>query len=173
MTNEDLLVATALAAWKTNLARFESGLASMSDDKLLTEVAPGRNRIKYLVGHLAVVHDRMFPQLGLAERLHPELDEEFLAQPDRAVQPETSVEDLRKAWHEIHNKLTPMLEALTPAQWLEKHALVSVDDFGKRASPQPLRSLPQPLKPPLLPRRTNQTGQVKAGSRKQEAGSRK
>ena len=136
MTNEELFVATALAAWKTNLARMGSGLMAMSDADLHREIAPGKNRISYLVGHLTVVHDRMFPQMGLGERLHPELDAEFFANPDRATQPETSLDNLRKAWHDVHNKLTPMFEAVTPAQWLEKHTLVTVEDFAK----EPMRN---------------------------------
>ena len=37
----------------------------------------------YLVGHLAATHDRLFPLLRLGERLHPELDSQFLETPDR------------------------------------------------------------------------------------------
>jgi len=35
---------------------------------------PGRNPVYYLMGHLALIHDRLLPMLGFGERLHPELD---------------------------------------------------------------------------------------------------
>ncbi len=57
----------------------------MNDEELLREVAPGRNRVFYLMGHLTAVHDRLLPMLGLGERLHPELDDDFLTNADRVT----------------------------------------------------------------------------------------
>jgi len=36
-------------------------------------------RFFYLLGHLTAMHDRMFPLLGIGERLHTELDEPHIA----------------------------------------------------------------------------------------------
>ena len=36
-------------------------------------------RFFYLLGHLTAMHDRMFPLLGIGERLHTELDERYIA----------------------------------------------------------------------------------------------
>ena len=43
---------------------------------------PGKNRLYYLMGHLAATDDRLFPLLRLGERLHAELDSHFLDSPD-------------------------------------------------------------------------------------------
>src|SRR2546422_8084931 len=47
---------------------------TLSSEEVLREIAPGRNRLLYLWGHLTAIHDAMLPLLGLRGRLHPEFD---------------------------------------------------------------------------------------------------
>lgn len=131
MTTEEMLANSALKSWKLVIARFDGAVASLSDDKLQQTVAPGKNRLFYLLGHLTAVHDRLFPLLGLGERLHPELDEVYIANPDRTHPDPVSGADLKRAWTEVNNKLTTAFEKLTPQQWLEKHTAVSDEEFAK------------------------------------------
>jgi hypothetical protein len=131
VTNEELLGVTALNSWKLIIGRFDQNLATLTDEQLQKQVAPGKNRLFYLVGHLTAVHDRLFPMLGLGERLHPELDETYLTNPDRALPDPLSASDLRKAWTEVNGRLTDAFERFTPADWLEKHTAVSDEDFAK------------------------------------------
>lgn len=131
MTNEELLCSAALNNWKIILGRFDQLVAALTDEQLQTRVAPGKNRLFYLLGHLTAVHDRMFPLLGIGERLHAELDEPFVTNPDGAIADPVSASDLKKAWTEVNNKLTKSFEAFTPSDWLNKHASVSDDDFAK------------------------------------------
>jgi hypothetical protein len=134
MTNEELFSLTALNSWKQITGRFEKSLAARSDEQLQKQIAPGRNRIYYLLGHLTAVHDRMFTLLGVGERLHPELDEAFITNPDNAGSDPVPAADLRKAWAEVNGKLTSILESFTPADWLQKHTEVSDEDFAKDPS---------------------------------------
>jgi hypothetical protein len=136
MTQLAVLTTAALNSWKLVIGRLDEMLASMSDAELEQPVAPGRNRVVYLVGHLAAVHDRMFALLGVGERLHPELDAEFLEKPDSHGGGSLSASELRKTLTEVNQKLTQTLEALRPEQWLDKHTSVSDDDFAK----DPLRN---------------------------------
>jgi hypothetical protein len=69
--------------------------------------------------------------LGLGDRLHPELDEIYLTNPDRALPDPVSPVDLKHLWSEVNAKLTAAFEKLTPQQWLEKHTAVSKEDFAK------------------------------------------
>jgi DinB superfamily len=131
MTNEELLSATALNAWKLVIGRFDQSLAALTDEQLQKQVAPGKNRLFYLVGHLTAVHDRMFPLLGIGERLHPELDEPYITNPDRALADPISASDLKQAWTEVNSKLTAAFEGFTPEDWLHKHTAVSDEDFAK------------------------------------------
>jgi hypothetical protein len=131
VTNEELPVLTALNSWKLVIGRFDQNLAALTDEQLQKQVAPGKNRLFYVVGHLTAVHDRMFPMLGLGERLHPELDEPYITNPDRALIDPVSASDLKKAWAEVNGKLTAAFEKFTPADWLHKHEAVSDEDFAK------------------------------------------
>jgi hypothetical protein len=132
----DLFAKTAVAQWKLNLGRIDQMFAAFSDDDLQKEIAPGKNRVFYLLGHLAAVHDRMLPLLGLGERLHPELDEDFLTNPDRTSPDRLSPSALRAAWAKVNATLTFEIEALPAEGWLEKHAAISAEDFAK----EPLRN---------------------------------
>lgn len=131
MTTEELLTAAAVNSWKLVIGRFDGAVASLSDEKLQQQVAPGRNRLLYLVGHLTAVHDRMFVLLGIGERMHPELDEIYIANPDQTLPDSISPSALRQAWTEVNSKLTGIFEKLTPEQWLEKHTAVSEEEFAK------------------------------------------
>jgi hypothetical protein len=131
MTTEEMLAHTALNSWKLVIGRFDAAIAPLSEEQLQRQVAPGKNRLLYLVGHLTAVHDRLFSMLGLGDRLHPELDEIYLTNPDRALPDPVSPVDLKHLWSEVNAKLTAAFEKLTPQQWLEKHTAVSKEDFAK------------------------------------------
>jgi DinB superfamily len=136
MTPEEILASTALNSWKLVIGRIDQAIASLTNEQLERQVAPGRNRVFYLVGHLTATHDRMFPMLGLGERLHPELDETFLNNPDRSLPDSISPPDLKRMWTEVNSKLSAAFERLTAQEWLQKHSAVSEEDFAK----DPLRN---------------------------------
>src|SRR5580692_6106995 len=129
MNPNTLLISTALQSWRLVIERTSKTLSSFTDDELQLEVAPGKNRVYYLMGHLAAVHDRLFPLLRLGERLHPELDGQFLDSPDRKFgADEVAPAELRKVWVEVNTKLIDAFETLQPQEWLQRHASVSEED---------------------------------------------
>ena len=136
MNNEEVFVAVALNSWKAAIARVDHMFSEITDEGLQREIAPDKNRIYYLLGHLTAIHDRLFSMLDVGERLHPELDEEFIENPDRTFPVETPVADLRKAWSEVNASLTSSIEPLSVEEWLKKHGAVSAEDFDK----DPLRN---------------------------------
>src|ERR1700745_3227702 len=150
VTNEELLGITALNSWKLVIGRFDQNLAALTDEQFQKQVAPGKNRLFYLVGHLTAVHDRMFPMLGLGERLHPELDEPYITNPDRALTDPVSASDLKKAWTEVNRKLTAAFEGFTPEDWLQKHTAVSDEDFAKDPTRNRLAVVMSRTTPPLF-----------------------
>jgi DinB family protein len=131
MTTEEQLSSAALNSWKLVVGRLDKAIAPLTDEQLQKQVAPGKNRLFYLVGHLTAVHDRLFALLGLGDRLHPEFDEVYITNSDRALPDPVSSADLKRAWSEVNTQLTAALEKLTPRQWLEKHTAVSAEDFAK------------------------------------------
>src|SRR5262249_30685251 len=101
MTNDELFAGTAVKNWRLVIDRLTATAATLSDEGMQKEVSPGRNRVYYLIGHLTAVHDRMLPLLGLGERLHPELDDQFITKPDRTLPDTVAADDLRKAFAEV------------------------------------------------------------------------
>src|ERR1700676_1572627 len=131
MTNEEILRVTVLNPWKLAINRIGKTLSELSNEQLQQQVAPGRNRVFYLLGHLTAMHDRMFPMLGIGDRLHPALDERYIANPDRVVADPLLANELRRVWSEVNNRLSAALERFTPEEWLGKHTAVSDEDFAK------------------------------------------
>jgi hypothetical protein len=130
MTNEELLGNAALKSWKQILGRFDKDLASLTDEQFQKRVAPGKNRLFYLLGHLTAFNYRIYPRLAFGPRLHPELDEAFISNPDGTLADPVPVASLRSAWSEINNQLTAAFDRFTPQDWLHKHEAVSDEDFA-------------------------------------------
>jgi DinB superfamily len=136
VTNEEIFAGIAVKTWNLVIGRLNQLISSLSDEEFQREVSPGRNRVYYIVGHLAAHHDRLLPLLGLGDRLHPELDEVFIVNPDRTFPDDLPAAGLRKAFTDVNAKLTQAIEALPAADLLKGHASVSEEDFAK----DPLRN---------------------------------
>jgi hypothetical protein len=130
MPNEELFVSVALNAWRANIEKADKTFVGLTAKQLLQEVAPGKNRLIYVWGHLTVVHDTMLPLLGFGKRLHPEFDAAFISNPDK-TQASPSAADIGNAWKEVNNKLFEGFARLSAADWLQKHGAVSPEDFVK------------------------------------------
>ncbi len=128
---QELLIKLVLDNWYTHVSRTDKLLDSLTDEQLLHEIAPGRNRGIYLLGHLAAVHDRMLPLLGFDAQHRPEMDAIFLTSPDKAVQDMPSVTDLRAYWKDVNNTLDKHFKTMQPDDWFSKHTSVSEEDFAK------------------------------------------
>ena len=125
------IVTTVVASWKQIVIRLDERFAPLDDGQLEKQVAPNKNRLLYLLGHLTAVHDRMLPLLGIGERLHPELDEAYISNPDRTISDPLSAADLKKAWSEVNATIISAVEKFSADDWLKKHATVSDEDFTK------------------------------------------
>ena len=128
---EQALVTAVVNSWKLNIERADRLFSPLTEEQLLKEVAPGKNRLIYLWGHLTAVHDRMLPLLVLGARLHPEYDALFITSPDKAAPTLPAAAELKKAWDEINGTLLAGFESLSAVDWLQKHASVSDEDFAK------------------------------------------
>jgi hypothetical protein len=129
MTTGTSLTESALRAWKFNIDRADKFFGALSEEQLLQEIAPGKNRLIYLWGHLTAVNDALLPLLGLGERLHPELDTMFVSNPDRSTQETVSGKELKRIWDEINESLWNGFSKLSALEWLQKHTAVSDEDF--------------------------------------------
>jgi hypothetical protein len=121
----------ALRNWKLGTDRAEKVFGGQSEEDLQREIAPGKNRLIYIWGHLTAVNDALLPLLGFGPRLHPELDAMFIRTPDRSVALTVSGADVKRCWTEVNERLWKHFQELSPAQWLERHTAVSEADFAR------------------------------------------
>jgi hypothetical protein len=131
MTTEMSFVDSALRGWKANVERADKLFGALSPEQLEKEVAPGKNRLIYLWGHLAAVNDGLLPLLGIGERLHPEFDAMFISSSDKSVQLTVSGQSLKAAWQEINQKLWDGFLQFSASDWARAHTAVSEEDFKR------------------------------------------
>jgi len=134
MGNDGSCVALGLKVWKTQIDRADVLFGALSSEDVLREIAPGRNRVLYLWGHLTAIHDAMLPLLGLRERLYPECDVAFVSNPDKSRASIPSHEQVRRAWNGVNAELWKGFETMSWSDWVQRHSAVSEEDFAKDAS---------------------------------------
>ena len=61
MITDKSLVDSGLRGWKSNIDSADKLFSSLSPEQLEKEVAPGKNRLIYLWGHLTAVNDALLP----------------------------------------------------------------------------------------------------------------
>lgn len=128
---QQVTIKMVLDAWYTHIKRTDDLFNALSDEQMIKEVAPGRNRGVYLLGHLAAVHDRMLPILGLGDPLQPGWYNVFVESPDKAITEIPAVQDLRRYWKEVNTTLAGHFQQISFNDWLQRHNAVSEEDFAK------------------------------------------
>jgi hypothetical protein len=131
MNHDAVFVKIAIQAWTIQVDRTGKLIESLSDDQLMNEIAPGRNRGVYLVGHLIAVHDAMPEILGLGKKTHAEFQSIFLQTPDRGIKDIPSVQELRGTWVSVHERLRQAFEKMSPETWFTRHESMTDEDFEK------------------------------------------
>ena len=133
---DNLVIRQAIHYWRTQASAITKFFNQQPDEYYLSEVAPGRNRGIYLLGHLVAANDGMFPLLGFGERLFPELEKQFLLEADKTTGQLPSIAELKEKWTKVNQQLEEHFAALSPAEWLGRHTKVSAEDFAA----EPLRN---------------------------------
>jgi hypothetical protein len=128
---KEIFVKMTLDSWNARVQQADKLLASLSEEQLQKEIAPGKNRGIYLLGHLTAVHDSMMTLLNLGEPLYPALFEPFVKSPDKSVSDIPSAAELRTYWTNVNANLAKHFSALSADDWFKKHNSVSEEDFAK------------------------------------------
>ena len=131
MATTELFVKMIFDRWNASIKNWDTLLNELSDETLQKEIAPGKNRGIYLLGHLIAVHDDMLILLGMGEKRYPELHEPFLNAADKAISQIPTASALRDFWTKQCEVLKQKFENLKPEEWFEKHTAVSAEDFSK------------------------------------------
>jgi len=128
----DFIVKLVVDAWLGQVKRVDGILEEMKDEQLQQEIAPGKNSGLYLIGHLVAIHDAMLPLLNFRQKLHPELDDVFIKNPDRSGLPKPPAKQIRQYWKEINDMLESYFQKMNTDDWLQRHESISPEDFSKQ-----------------------------------------
>jgi len=131
LEGQALFAKMVIDGWNQHIARVNDYLANVTDEQLMKEASPGRNRGVYLLGHLTAVHDDMIRLLGFGEKLYPQLAEPFIKNPDKSAVELPPVSEVRKYWTAVNENLARHIGQLQPADWFTRHTAVLEEDFAK------------------------------------------
>src|SRR6478609_7996405 len=129
MATTELFLKMTFDRWNGSITNCDAILNSLTDETLQKEVAPGKNRGIYLLGHLIAAHDDMLVLLDMGQKLYPELHEPFLKSADKTTTLTHTLTQLRAYWTKQSAVLNQKFAALKPEEWFEKHTAVSAEDF--------------------------------------------
>ena len=130
MTTSETLVKMILDRWHASVKNCDTILNALPDENFQKEIAPGKNRGIYLLGHLVAVHDDMIRLLGLGEKMYPHMEEPFLKMPDKAAAEIPTVEVLKACWSTQCATLQQLFNGFQAKDWFQKHTAVSDEDFA-------------------------------------------
>ena len=131
MTHTEIFLKMTFDRWNASLKNLDTLLNSLTDETLQREIAPGKNRGIYVLGHLIAVHDDMIVLLDMGEKLYPELNEPFLKLADKVATQIPSVATLRSYWTIQCEALKQKFDLLGQEDWFERHTAVTPEDFAK------------------------------------------
>jgi hypothetical protein len=131
MDHNTILIKIALNGWQIQVDRCTKFVNSLTDEELMKEVAPGKNRGIYLVGHLAAVHDALPEILGIGKKEFPELQAIFLQAADKTIKQTPSISELRQIWTQVHTRLQNEFDKMPADVWFKRHESMTDADFEK------------------------------------------
>ena len=131
MQVESMMIQSVLSNWRLTTTRLTTFFTGLAESSFYEEIAPGRNRIIYVLGHLTTVHDLTLEVLGFGGREHPEFDEVFIKNPDRAITALPPTPNLLSFWTAVNKRLYEGMLVLTPEQWVGRHHAVSEEEYVK------------------------------------------
>lgn len=127
----EIFIGMAIKAWDIQIDRANKFFNSLDDDDYLKEIAPGKNRVAYLLGHLIAVNDGMIALFSLGERSHADLDDAFVKKPDRSGLSAPDVARLRQYWKKSNEQLSSFFAGMTAEEWFGKHTAMTEEDLIK------------------------------------------
>jgi hypothetical protein len=119
-----------IKSWETQNKIITEFFNKYEEDYYLSEVAPGKNRAIYILGHLIGMNDTLLSMLGFGNKLYPQLESIFVTSPDREVAEIPSIQTLKEYWENLNQTLISHFAQMGVEDWLKRHTKVSEEDFA-------------------------------------------
>lgn len=129
MEQKEILVQMAIKAWDMQIDRTSKFIDSLNDASMMREIAPGKNRIIYLLGHLVAVNDNINTLFGSGERLFADYYDVFVKNPDRSDLPMPEAAKVREAWKASNAQLSALFARMSVDEWLSRHTSMTDEDL--------------------------------------------
>lgn len=129
MKEKEITVKIIFSGWQNAQEKIEKAMSVLSDEDMDLELAPGRNSVSWVIGHLAAVNDSLYVILGFGEKTNESYYKYFIEDDFGITAPDIS--QIRQYWRQTSSQLNEKLQALSVEDWFGKHALVSNGDFTK------------------------------------------
>lgn len=126
---ESTATSIILKSWFQQVKRTGIFFSSLSSEDWSKEIAPGRNTPIYLLGHLIVASDTMIKLFGIGSRRYTDLDEAFMANPDKSGKLFPSPERLLSDWSALHIFLEEEFNSMDTETLLGRHNAMSDEDL--------------------------------------------
>jgi hypothetical protein len=127
----EIFIGMAIKAWDIQISRATKFFDSIDDKSLENEIAPGKNRIVYLLGHLIAVNDRLLELFAIGPRAYAHLDEAFVKNPDRSDLITPDGKALRAAWASSNAQLSAVFSKMKAEEWFARHTAMTDEDLVK------------------------------------------
>lgn len=129
-TLDEQIIALLRNTWRTQTNSVSEYFKKNPDDFYNREVAPGRNKATYILGHLIATNDGLLPLFGFGDKLYPGLDAFFTPNTPWHYNEFPPVAQLKSQWDHLNQHLEEKFDTLATGQWLERHTKVSPEDFA-------------------------------------------
>jgi hypothetical protein len=129
MEQPQIFVQMALKAWNIQISRADKFFSALPDESFEKEIAPGKNRVIYLLGHLIAVNDSMISLFGLGDRYYAHFDEAFIRTPDKSGNAFPELADLKQHWKKSIEILDNGFAQLSADDWFGKHTAMTDEDL--------------------------------------------
>jgi uncharacterized damage-inducible protein DinB len=134
MNKEQIFIEMALKAWNVQISRADKFFNSLADSDFKKQIAPGKNRISYLLGHLITVNEGMISLFSLGDRQYAQWDEAYIKNPDGKIDNTPDVAELKNAWRESNERLNSLFASMNTESWFGRHTSMTDEDLAKEPS---------------------------------------
>ena len=131
MEQQQAIIKQLLTQWNKDVSAMTGIFEAQGEANALKEVAPGRNTVMYLLGHMLAVHDRLPEALDAGERSFKDLDQAFLDDADSKGSYPATYSQLLAGWKKVNEAVSAIFEKQDTSDWLSRHHYVSEADFQK------------------------------------------
>lgn len=127
---EQAMINQLLGQWNKDVAAMTAIFEREAASNGANEIAPQKNSVMYLLGHMTAVHDRLVEALDAGERTCADLDKQFLEDADSKAA-NADYRQLLDRWKAVSDRVSGIFSGQTVADWMKRHHYVSDADFAK------------------------------------------